>query len=152
MRDFDLAYLAGMIDGDGYISIARSERNGSYYFGPQIGISGTRRQPHDLAASIWGGKVSLYFPKNINHRPQYQWSRQGAVAAVAIKEILPHLRVKHEHAQLALECWDFLEETREENPFPWFSSDYNPLVVLNDMRETMIEMNQSKNKRRPKIS
>ena len=57
-----LAYLAGMIDGDGYISITRSVRNGNEYFGPQVGIAGTRREPHDLAASIWGGVVSTYKP------------------------------------------------------------------------------------------
>lgn len=80
-----MAYMAGMIDGDGYISITRSVRNGKEYFAPQVGIGGTRREPHDLAASIWGGKVSIYKPKNPNHRMQFQWSRVGE-SAVAVTE------------------------------------------------------------------
>lgn len=37
---------------------------GEWYFGAVIGVSGTRRQPHDLAASLWGGTVWLYTPKD----------------------------------------------------------------------------------------
>lgn len=83
----EAAYLAGMIDGDGFITITRSVRAGKVYHGPAIGIAGTRRQPHDLAASLWGGTVSRYVPTNPQHRPQFQWSRQGAVAAQAILAI-----------------------------------------------------------------
>lgn len=42
----------------------RSTRKGRTYFGAVIGVSGTRRQPHDLAASLWGGTVWLYTPKD----------------------------------------------------------------------------------------
>lgn len=58
MRDVDLAYLAGVIDADGYVTATRSERNGRLYFGAQVGITGSRRQPHDLASSIFGGRVT----------------------------------------------------------------------------------------------
>ncbi len=141
-----LAYLAGVIDSDGYISIVRSERNGSLYHAPQIGISGTRRQPHDLAASIWGGAVSLYHPKNPAHRGQYQWSRQGAVAATAIEAVLPFLRIKGDHALLALDLWQNIEDGRCEDPFPWFGPHYNPIATREAMRAEMIGINQSRNR------
>lgn len=48
----------------GFITINRSTRKGRTYFGAVIGVSGTRRQPHDLAASLWGGTVWLYTPKD----------------------------------------------------------------------------------------
>lgn len=35
-----LAYLAGMIDGDGYITITRSTRGSKDYFGAQVGPHG----------------------------------------------------------------------------------------------------------------
>lgn len=89
-----LAYLAGIIDADGYITINRSQRGRYVYHGPQIGIAGTRREPHDLAASIWGGNVGCYHPKIIGHLPQFQWSRQGSAAVIAIEDLLPFLRVK----------------------------------------------------------
>lgn len=141
-----LAYLAGMIDGDGYISITRSVRKGKEYFGAQVGIAGTRREPHDLAASIWGGKVSEYAPANPHHRPQFQWSRVGESAVIVIEAIYPYLLVKKEHAELAVELHELVLNTRTDDPFPWFGPDYDPIPEMRTLRERMIEANQSRNK------
>lgn len=141
-----LAYLAGMIDGDGYITITRSVRAGKEYFGAQVGIAGTRPEPHQLAASIWGGVVSRYEPANPNHRAQYQWQRMGASAVVAIQAIYPYLLIKKEHAELALELHDYVCEARSEDPFPWFGPNFDPLARMRAMRDEMIAMNQSRNR------
>jgi hypothetical protein len=143
-----LAYLAGMIDGDGYITINRSKRGPYVYHGPQIGIAGTRREPHDLAASIWGGSVGCFRPTNPRHRAQFQWTRQGAVAVAAIEALKPYLRIKLQHAELALELWAHLEEGRAEDPFPWFSPNYEPIQARDAMRAEMIGLNQSRNRLR----
>lgn len=141
-----LAYLAGMIDGDGYISITRACRKGKLYFGPQVGIAGTRREPHDLAASIWGGSVTCYFPKNILHRPQFQWCRVGASAVAVIEAIEPYLLIKREHAGLALMLHEHIEMGRSDDPFPWFGPSYDPTPQSELMREEMIGLNQSRNR------
>jgi hypothetical protein len=141
-----LAYLAGMIDADGFISITRSSRKGHLYFGAQIGIAGTRREPHDLAASLWGGKVSRYEPKNPKHRAQYQWSRVGQSAVQAIQDVFPYLLIKQDHALLALELADHVMFSKSDDPFPWFGPDFNAIAVMHDMRERMIGMNQSRNR------
>lgn len=141
-----LAYLAGMIDGDGYITITRSVRSGKEYFGAQIGIAGTRPEPHQLAASLWGGVVSRYEPANPNHRAQYQWQRMGASAVGAIQAIYPYLLIKKEHAELALELHDYVCEARSEDPFPWFGPNFDPLIRMRAMRDEMIALNQSRNR------
>lgn len=141
-----LAYLAGMIDGDGYITINRSVRQGYVYHGPQVGISGTRREPHDLAASLWGGKVHCYTPRNRAHRPVFHWSRQGQKAAEIIRALEPFLLVKAEHAWLALKLWEHVEMGRSDDPFPWFGPHYNPRAARDDMRSEMISLNQSRNR------
>lgn len=146
IKETTLAYLAGMIDGDGYISITRSVRKGKEYFGAQVGIAGTRKEPHDLASSIWGGKVSMYTPSNENHRPQYQWSRVGASAVIVIEAIYTYLLIKKEHADLALELHDLVLNASTNDPFPWHGSDYNALQEMRKLRELMIEVNQSRNK------
>lgn len=145
-----LAYLAGMIDGDGYVTITRSSHKGKLYHAPQIGIAGTRREPHDLAASIWGGTVSCYKPKIAGHRPQFQWSRTGAFAAAAIEAIQPYLRVKYEQAELALDLWEHREDGRFsiDDPFPWFPADYDPIAHREQMRAAMIDLNQSRRRLR----
>lgn len=139
-----IAYLAGIIDADGYISIQRSVRRGIVYHGPQVGIAGTRREPHDLAATLWGGKVSCYAPKNPHHRPQFQWSRLGEAAVTVIEAIRPYLRVKHKQADLALELYEHLLFGKSDDPFQWFGPDYG----ARSARDEMIGLNQSRNRLR----
>ncbi|ACL57884.1 hypothetical protein [Methylobacterium nodulans] len=141
-----LAYLAGMIDGDGYITITRSCRAGRLYHSPQVGIAGTRPEPHRLAASIWGGAINRYVPKDPSHRPQFQWCRTGAGAATVIQAIFPYLLLKIDQAMLALELWEHLEFGRCEDPFPWFSPDYDPVAYREVLRAEAIELNQSRNR------
>lgn len=141
-----LAYLAGMIDGDGYITITRSVRAGKEYFGAQVGIAGTRPEPHNLAASLWGGTVSRYQPSNPDHRAQYQWQRMGASAVAVIEAIYPYLLIKKEHAELAHELHDYVCEARAEDPFPWFGPDFDPVIKMRSMRDEMIALNQSRNR------
>jgi hypothetical protein len=121
-----LAYLAGMVDADGYITVQRSTHKGRLYYGPKIGIAGTRREPHDLAASIFGGAVSCYRPKVLFHLPQFQWSRSGAAAKAAIEALFPYLRIKVDQALVALALHDHLEAGRTEDPYPWFGPGYDP--------------------------
>lgn len=147
-----LAYLAGMIDGDGFITITASVRAGKEYFGPQVGIAGTRREPHDLAASLWGGKVSRYEPKNPTHRAQFQWQRVGNSAVAVLEAIFPYLLIKQEHAVLALELAEHLANSKADDPFPWFGPDYDPVGAMRRMREEMIGINQSRNRLRKKAA
>ena len=136
--DLTFAYLAGVIDSDGFITINRSVRKGKAYFGAVIGISGTRPQPHELAASLWGGTVSCYQPKNPQHRPQYQWSRQGDGAVAPILAVQPYLRIKQEQARIALEAQEHVLEGRGDDPYPWFGPHYDPSSVLNELRNEMV--------------
>ena len=140
-----LAYLAGVIDSDGFITINKSVRAGKLYFGAVIGISGTRTQPHELAASLWGGKVCRYEPKNPRHRVQFQWSRQGDAAVAPISAVLPYLRVKVEQARIALEAQEHIVCGRGGDPYPWMSPAYNSdddLCALRD--EIVYALNQGR--------
>lgn len=100
--DKELVYLAGFIDADGCVTVNRSKRGNKIYFGAVVGISGTRREPHDLAAARWGGKVWCWIPKNPLHRPQFQWARQGLSAVKVLRQIEPYLLLKQTQAQLAI--------------------------------------------------
>lgn len=140
MRELELAYLAGVIDSDGYITVHRSMRNGKAYCAARIGIAGTRRQPHDLAASLWGGKISIYAPKNPRHRSQFQWCRTGDVAASAIKQVQPYLRVKREQARIALQVQEIVIGCRGEEPSFLASADQGPSELLARLREEVVQV------------
>lgn len=125
MRDVDLAYLAGMIDADGYITATMSTRSGTTYFGAQVGITGSRREPHDLAASLFGGNVTRHHPAGdrSHHRTQYHWQMGGRRAVPVIAAVQPHLRVKVAQAELAIHLQaraDELSAARlSGDPAPW---------------------------------
>ena len=146
MGETILAYLAGVIDSDGFITIHRSTRKGRHYFGAVIGISGTRREPHDLAVEVWGGRVSSYTPANPRHRIQHQWTRTGFGAMPAIYDVLPYLRVKQQQAVLALECQELLlSRGTTDDPYPWALPDFDPLPRLEELRRQMVlELNQGR--------
>jgi hypothetical protein len=135
-----LAYLAGVIDSDGYITVTHCVRKGRSYFSARVGIAGTRRQPHDLASSIWGGKVSRYEPKNPRHRAQFQWSRDGDGAVPVIEAIQPYLRIKGDQAQIALEVQEHVQFGRGDDPYPWLSPDYDPVPHLAEMRAEVVRV------------
>lgn len=136
MRDIDLAYLAGMVDADGYITATMSIRKGTTYFGAQIGITGSRREPHDLAAVLFGGKVTEHQPINDrgHHKIQFHWQRGGRRAVPPITALFPYLRVKLAQAELVLDLQERLGElrvTREMDDFaPWMPVGWDPTTSL----------------------
>jgi hypothetical protein len=140
----------GHIEAYYWITLPVDGGNGRKYpvssvsFGPVIGIAGTRREPHDLAASVWGGKVSRYVPKNPHHLPQFQWSRYGAAAIGAINDVYPFLRIKSDQADVVLELWALLEDRRltKEDPFPWFGPDFDPAEQASRLADECAALNQ----------
>lgn len=144
----DLAYLAGMVDADGYITIQRSKHKDRLYHAPKLGITGTRREPHDLAASFWGGGISVTYPKNKDHKPCFLWSRTGLVAMRIIEAIEPFVRVKRAQVLLSYDLWEHLELGRGEDPFPCFGPNYDPVPTRDEMWAQMVVLNDSRNRLR----
>lgn len=122
MRETDLAYLAGVLDSDGFITVARTTKklrrgtaeSTSTYYSARAGIAGTRRQPHDFAASLFGGSVHAHEPKNAAHRIQFNWSVSSRLAAVMLRAVRPYLLVKTEQADLVLQLQDLVERQYAE--------------------------------------
>jgi hypothetical protein len=132
-----LAYLAGVIDSDGYISTQRSMHSGRLYSAARVGIAGTRREPHDLAASLFGGNIYRYVPKDPRHRAQFQWSRCGDGAVTVIQAVLPYLRVKRRQAELAIALQELVWE------LPWLYPSRCD-IALDEMHADMRALNQSR--------
>lgn len=135
-RDLDLAYLAGVVDADGYVTATRSVRRQGSYFGAQVGITGSRREPHDLAATTFGGNVSIHRPAA--GRPQFHWQLNGSRTVAVIRALRPFLRIKRAQADLAIELQEWLDHAtaaRREagDPYPHMPAGYDPTASLNEM-------------------
>ena len=105
------AYLAGVIDCDGYITIQRTKKvkklpSGNncvgFYHVVKVGITGTDRGIHDFASKIFGSSVSDHQPKNELHKKHYMWQLTSSRAVDFIKKIRPYLVIKRQQADLAV--------------------------------------------------
>lgn len=103
MRDFDLAYAAGVIDSDGTIGVFH-KKNGGDCYEPRVGIRQVESQAIDLLYELFGGcRRDAYPHGGENCRPQFEWRATARVGCVALVEMLPYLRIKKAQAENAIE-------------------------------------------------
>ena len=102
-----LAYLAGLIDGEGCIGIAatfdkRSSRSRAYF--GRLYVSNT-----DIRLMAWlqehcGGRVNAMPRKSQpTWKTGYKWELQGANAELVLRATLPYLVLKRRQAETLLE-------------------------------------------------
>jgi hypothetical protein len=95
-----LYYLAGIIDGEGCISISKGTINHRQQ-SIRIRVANTNFELIDWLHTQFGGKTN-YIKKKGNRRPQKMWSVLARKAAILLREIQPYLIVKREQAKIAL--------------------------------------------------
>ncbi|MDD4905916.1 MAG: LAGLIDADG family homing endonuclease [Methylobacter tundripaludum] len=107
MINTDLAYLAGIFDGEGTIFIEKSKtanRKHDYRFRLTVNICSTDEWLIKWLKQCWGGYV--YFEarkiKNNNLKNAWHWSLQNRKAAEFLKNIIGYLHIKLPQAKLAL--------------------------------------------------
>jgi hypothetical protein len=107
----DIAYLAGLIDGDGSVGIMRNKRarqsHGLYH--PYIKVSGINEAMMWWAHIHFGGAWNSNYPpslKNRGYRQQYavMWSYRKAMGIAKIT--LPHLIDKRRRAEIVVEWYE----------------------------------------------
>ena len=105
--DVILAYLAGIMDADGYISIQRTFSNPkyplSYSYCEWVGCGQISQEAISLFHNIWGGSLILRKPQKSGHRPLYYWLVTNKKAARVVTDLYPFLRVKRDQADLIIQ-------------------------------------------------
>lgn len=99
MRTVDKAYLAGIVDGEGYIGIIKSKDN--YFLTFAVDMADT--QALELLAEVTGRRIETDIRKNLSYKIQHRVRLGGVDAQNFLREILPYLRVKKNLAELAIE-------------------------------------------------
>jgi len=119
-----LAWAAGFIDGDGFITIQnrKSVVNGKTYSGTYLRVGACQAKQDVLLElqSLFGGSIR---PKNsgpnregYTRKPQWIWSLSTQQAAEALAQLLPFMIHKREVALLALEFQKTMSVDRKELP------------------------------------
>lgn len=101
----ELAYIAGLFDGEGTVTI--SVYNASRYGGRQrrilmVMLSSTDRSIIDFLLRLFNGSLTITKAHG-NHKEIYRWTLSARMAADFLSNVLPYLRIKREHAILGLE-------------------------------------------------
>lgn len=106
--DTQLAYIAGFVDGEGYIGIAKHQAGGKrLYYSPQISVYNS---DPDILFTLqkWTGVGSILIHNRLD-RPVYHkigliWRISGMKARSLLISLLPFLQIKKQQAELAIKC------------------------------------------------
>lgn len=120
----DIRYLAGLIDGEGCISVGKQTRKDmiSPYYHLRISIEMTSKEVINKIYQHYGG--SLHKQKNrLNRKAVYTWSITGKYAYELLSLLIPYLIIKRQEAILGKEFFEEIKLskgkwhkiTREEN-------------------------------------
>lgn len=156
--DTTYAYLAGIIDSDGHITIQKTRKNiktgtsewTATYYAARMGIAGTKDAPHRLAVETFGGSLTRHQPRNVGHRLVYYWALSGQKAAAALRLLLPHLLIKRAQAEAAVDLAELIQrqfaETKATQRPP-----YRITEAMNSEREQLwiavTALNEPRNRR-----
>ena len=109
MDESDLAYAAGIIDGEGSISIFerpqhKGNRNPSFRLSIRVSMT-------DPVVPYWlkeqfGGSVAYKEWANTKWKPVYTWTFVARKAYELSLELLPHLKTKRQQAELAIRLYE----------------------------------------------
>jgi|SRR5579859_3341273 len=103
-----LAYMAGIIDGEGSIYIGNFSSNpktGSKYYQTNIEITNSDKDLMDWIASVFGGRITTYsmgqIPKNAR-RTYYRWIATGERVTHLVRILFPYFIAKKKQAEIMI--------------------------------------------------
>ena len=102
MTETEKAYIAGLLDGEGCISIKRSRRTNYNLY---VEIYNTNKDVMLWLQERYIGSINSK-RKNVNHKVCYTWCVACSKAESFLELIIPYLIIKQEQAVIALEFQD----------------------------------------------
>jgi hypothetical protein len=101
----DLAYTAGLLDADGWISITKTRPSGKHAnprYAVYVGIQMGDKKPIEFVAALFERPVYVRKPKATRHK-HYLVAWQSKKASDFLVQISPYLKGKKDQAEIAIE-------------------------------------------------
>lgn len=104
-RSTDLAWAAGIVDGEGYVGISRRKHPNTTDYYPRLRVTMTHKSTVErLLGMFVNTQVRLYQDKrNTPRKLQYVWDLRSRVVKEVLKQLYPYLFTKKEQAKYILE-------------------------------------------------
>ena len=152
MNEVDIAYIAGLFDGEGCISIAKCApryEGCSPYYRLVVALVNTNEQAPRLLQSHFGGRVYLYGDNKSPRqggtaRPCWHWRAGGPECVEFLRVVSPYLKLKANEARLALK----FAEARASNKSRFHGEGLSSAEIA-AMQEDYLRSSSMKGKRKP---
>lgn len=103
MKKTDLAYAAGIVDGEGCIGIRRKVQQGRFLsYDMRVSVGMANEWLPKWLRFAFGGSLTYYKSKQKNRQDQWAWRITSNQALGFLKLILPYLTIKRPEAELAI--------------------------------------------------
>jgi hypothetical protein len=102
----EIAYTAGLFDGEGSISLVRQKNNRSH--SPQVAVASTDYEVLDWLQKRFGGSIVTKQPYKINHSVSYDWRLTDRRALNFLQLIRPYLVIERKIRRVDLLLNDYI--------------------------------------------
>lgn len=106
IKDTDLAWAAGIIDGEGSINLLKMKRKDTYgtglTFDLRIDVGNTDPRMLVKLKTLFGGSISKSYEARKNRKACACWHVHAENASKVLTLILPYLCIKREQAEVAI--------------------------------------------------
>jgi len=122
----ELAYFAGILDGEGCFGISRCVKRGHPAYHTRVSVTNTSAQLMRWLLDHFGGAVCLrsktqHSNPNANPlrwKPSFEWKCADKAVAEFLPLVLPYLVIKREQATLVIEYRKTVLRKGGEKPLP----------------------------------
>jgi hypothetical protein len=106
MSKSELAYTAGLFDGEGSVSLIRHHKN--RWPSPQISVASTDHEVVRWLQFHFGGSVVTKQPRSSTHSVSYDWRLTDRRALTFLQRIRPYLVIQRKIRRIDLLLADYL--------------------------------------------
>jgi hypothetical protein len=106
MVDTELAYAAGLFDGEGSISLVRQNNNRSH--SPQVAVASNDYEVLEWLQNRFGGSIVTKQPRKSTHSVSYDWRLTDRRALLFLQLIRPYLVIERKIRRIDLLLNDYV--------------------------------------------
>jgi hypothetical protein len=108
MRNVDLAYIAGLVDADGTITLSTRNTKGS----TRVNFEIASNKPECLYWCLAVTDMGHVYKKNTKYGPTYSWNVFAKQLRQLLPAILPYLITKRYQAEKMLEYFEMVDRVK----------------------------------------